>query len=139
MLNVTGEESGTMRILLALLAFVAPVPAWAGDPIPGVEFYLVGKLEPDFRNCLQTPGATRINLKGETYCMVPDSALRQVRMKGDFSRFRFLTRIPGPVFGSDGECTGDRENSIVVLNGARFCIGPASAISHNSSRSNYSR
>ena len=50
-----------------------------------------------------------------------------------------LQPIPGAVYQSQEACTQVSGNSVVVVNGATFCKGPASAISHNSSRSNFSR
>jgi len=49
-----------------------------------------------------------------------------------------LQPIPGPLYKTPGACRKDAGNSVVVVNGATYCKRPTKAVSHNSSRSNFS-
>ena len=77
-----------MRVSFVGIAILLPLPALAGDPIPGVDVS--------------------------------------------------LEQIPGGIYQSQQDCTRVAGNTVVIRNGVTFCKGPATAISHNSSRSNFS-
>ncbi|RMD94876.1 MAG: hypothetical protein D6811_01945 [Alphaproteobacteria bacterium] len=89
--TATGPIAGGLAMKLPVITILAlaPLTAWAGDPIPGVDVS--------------------------------------------------LEQIPGPVFKSEDDCSRIPGAVVVVRNGVKWCQAPASAISHNSSRSNFSR